>query len=109
MPKFKVRTTKSTLYEYVKKVRDGREVTLKAKLGRYTPTFLEKYEDAFVNHIKKLDNMLMPLTKQEFLQAAFKLAESFLIGSIRTVHRQGTTSTPNFYAQTSRHCVYEAF
>lgn len=86
---------KSTLYDYVKGIREGKELKFKPKLGRFTPTFPEELENALVNHIKKLDSMLMPLTKKEFLETVFKLAEAK--GLSHTFNNETKQAGKHFY------------
>lgn len=71
---------KSTLNDYVKGIREGKEIKFKPKLcNRFTPTFPEEFEENLSEPYKKSSmvcSLLMPLTKQEFLETVFKLAEA---------------------------------
>ena len=66
---------KSTLHDRIKALNSGQEINLVPKLGRFENTFSEDYLEELYNHVKDLDNRLMPLTKQEFLKLAFEFAE----------------------------------
>lgn len=66
---------RSTLQDRVKALKNGQEVIFKPKLGRFESTFNENFSLQLYNHVKDLDNRLMPLTRLEFLKLAFDLAE----------------------------------
>lgn len=68
---------KSTLFDYVKKLRGGGEIKLPLRRGRFVPTFTEEYEEALTKHVVDMSNRCMPLTRKEFLKLAFQLAEQF--------------------------------
>ncbi|KAJ8942136.1 hypothetical protein NQ318_021644 [Aromia moschata] len=70
---------KSSLFDKVNALRSGQEVTLDAKLGRFTQTFNSEHETALVDHVKDLSSRLMPLSRKEFLQLTFQLAEKLKI------------------------------
>ena len=59
---------KSTLQRKTSKINNGVEVTMRAELGRFKPTFESKYEDELVRHIKDMDMRLMPFTRKELEQ-----------------------------------------
>lgn len=52
---------KSTLQDRIKALSSGQEVKLLSKLGGYENTFSEDYLQQLYNHVKDLDNRLMPL------------------------------------------------
>ena len=66
---------RSTLQDRVKALKSGQEVVFKPKLGRFHSTFNEHFSLQLYNHVRDLDNRLMPLTRLEFLKLAFELAE----------------------------------
>lgn len=70
---------KSTLQDKLKALKRGDEVSMKPKLGRFTNTFSEQYEQVLVEHVKDLSNRCMPLMKKEFLKLAYDLAEEMKI------------------------------
>lgn len=70
---------RSTLQDRLKAISRGQEVNLQAKLGRFDNTFTEEQSQQLYNHIKDLDNRLMPLTRVEFLKLAFQFAEKLKI------------------------------
>ncbi|KAJ8935213.1 hypothetical protein NQ318_017129 [Aromia moschata] len=70
---------KSSLFDKVNALRSGQEVTLDTKLGRFTQTFNSEHETALVDHVKDLSSRLMPLSRKEFLQLTFQLAEKLKI------------------------------
>lgn len=66
---------KSTLFDYIKKLKQGGEIKLPLKKGRFDPTFTEEYEEALITHVVDMSNRCMPLTRKEFLKLSFDLAE----------------------------------
>lgn len=70
---------RSTIQDKVRKLKEGKEVVIKPDMGRFRTTFTENYENQLVNHIRDLDNRLMPLNRKEFLRLAFDLAEALKI------------------------------
>ncbi|XP_052752615.1 uncharacterized protein LOC128201064 [Galleria mellonella] len=70
---------RSTLQDRIKAVGSGQEAQFKPTLGRYEHTFSENQSLQLYNHVKDLDNRLMPLTKVEFLKLAFQFAERLKI------------------------------
>ncbi|CAK9811097.1 hypothetical protein ANTPLA_LOCUS6844 [Anthophora plagiata] len=62
----KYNVPRSTLHDKIKLLKSGKEIIFKPKLGRYEDTFDEKFPHELYNHIKKMDDRLMPLTKMEF-------------------------------------------
>ena len=70
---------KSSIHDRLKVLKSGREVTYYPKLGRFEVTFSEDVSKQLYEHIKQLDDRLMPLTRKEFLKLAFDLAESLKI------------------------------
>lgn len=66
---------KSTLFDKVKLLKDGKEAVLKPVMGRFKKTFSDEYEDLLESHIKDLVDRCMPLSKKEFLKLAYDLAE----------------------------------
>lgn len=59
----------------MKALKNDQETIFKPKLGRFESTFNENFSLQFYNHVKDLDNHLMPLTRLEFFKLAFDLAE----------------------------------
>lgn len=70
---------KSTLHDRTSALNRGEEVTLKAKVSRFTKTFPPEYEQILVDHVKGLSNKYLRLMKKEFLKLAFDLAETLKI------------------------------
>ena len=66
---------KSTVFDYIQKLKRGGEIKLPLKKGRFDPTFTEEYAEALVAHVVDMSNRCMPLTRKEFLKLAFDLAE----------------------------------
>lgn len=66
---------KSTLSDYIQKLKRGGEIKLPLKRGRFDPTFNEEYEETLVAHLVDMSNRCMPLTRKEFLKLAYDLAE----------------------------------
>ncbi|KAJ8886801.1 hypothetical protein PR048_013013 [Dryococelus australis] len=55
---------KSTLQDQVINIKNGGEVQIAPNLGRFERTFLDSYDEHLVAHIKRLDDMIMPLTRK---------------------------------------------
>lgn len=70
---------RSSLHDRIKALKNGREISVHPKLGRYEPTFSENYSKQLYDYVKELDTRLMPLTKNEFLKLTYDLAESLKI------------------------------
>lgn len=70
---------KSTLQDRVKHLKEGKCTQMAPSMGRFKNTFTDTIEDELVNHIKDLDNRMLPLTKSEFLKLVFDLAEHMKI------------------------------
>ncbi|KAJ4442469.1 hypothetical protein ANN_04055 [Periplaneta americana] len=70
---------KSTLIDRVSAVKRGKEITFTPALGRFKPTFNAEFEGVLLNHVKDLSDRLLPLTRKEFLNLAFQLAEALNI------------------------------
>lgn len=68
---------KSTLSDYVQKLKRGEEIKVTLKRGRFNPTFNEEYEESLAAHMADMSNRCMPLTRKEFLKLAFDRAEQF--------------------------------
>lgn len=66
---------KSTLFDKVKLLKEGKEAVFKPVMGRFKKTFSDEYEDLLESHIKDLADRCMPLSKKEFLKLAYDLAE----------------------------------
>ena len=86
---------KSTLQDRIAKLKNGGEIQIPPKLGRFERTFCDSYEEQLMAHIKELDGMLMPLTKKEFLKLAFDLAESLKLP--HRFNRDNKAAGKNFY------------
>ncbi|XP_067216924.1 uncharacterized protein [Linepithema humile] len=69
---------KSTLFDNIKVIKQGGEVSLYSKKG-FKKTFDEIYEMTLKEHVVNLSHRCMPLTKKEFQKLAFDLAESLKI------------------------------
>lgn len=76
---FHFEVPKSTLSDRIKLLKDGRAVDLRPQLGRFKPTFSDELESHLVDHLKDLDNRMMPLNKKEFLRFVFEMAEHLKI------------------------------
>lgn len=48
-------------------------------MGRFKRTFTPEHEEILIAHVKDLTDRLMPFNKTEFLDLAYKLAESLNI------------------------------
>lgn len=70
---------RSSLHDRVKVLKSGKEITFQPKLGRFESTFSGNLSKQLYEHVKELDNRLMPLSRKEFLKLAFDLAESLKI------------------------------
>lgn len=73
---------KSTLGDRIKLLSRGGEATTKLctdNKGTFKRTFDENTEELLYNHVRNLDNQLMPLSKKEFLKLAYQLAENMKI------------------------------
>lgn len=70
---------RSSLHDRLKVLKSGKEIAFHPKLGRFESTFSENFSMQLYEHVKELDNRLMPLTRKEFLKLAFDLAESLKI------------------------------
>lgn len=57
---------KSTLFDKVKLLRQGKEAELKPVMGRFKKTFSEEYEQLLECHVKDLANRCVPLSKKVF-------------------------------------------
>lgn len=66
---------KSSLQGRIKKIREGSEVQILPKLGRFERTFSVEYEEELANNIRNLDDGLMRVNRQEFFKLAFILTE----------------------------------
>lgn len=86
---------KSTLADKIKHLKTNGEIQLIPSLGRYHCTFPANYEQQLVNHMRDLDNRLMPLTRKEFLKLAFDLAERLKIP--HRFNREKKTAGKDFY------------
>lgn len=93
---------KSTIYDKIKALNRGEEVTMKPKLGRFTNTFSAEYEQVLVDHIKDLSNRCMPLMKKEFLKLAYDLAEVMKIPH-RFNKEKGSAGKHFYYDFMKRH------
>jgi len=65
---------RSTLFDKVKCVKSGQEITLQSKPDRFTNTFPPEYEEKLINHVKNLANRCLSLMKKKFLKLAYNLA-----------------------------------
>ena len=70
---------KSTLADRVKDLKGGKSVTMTATMGRFKKTLSDDIEIELVNHLKDLDNRLLPVTKPEFLSLVYQLVEHMKI------------------------------
>ncbi|KAJ4437385.1 hypothetical protein ANN_17529, partial [Periplaneta americana] len=70
---------KRALIDRVSAVKRGKEITFTPALGRFKPTFNAEFEGVLLNHVKDLSHRLLPLTRKEFLNLAFQLAEALKI------------------------------
>ncbi|CAG5036361.1 unnamed protein product [Parnassius apollo] len=70
---------RSSLHDRLKVLKSGKEVAFYPKLGRFETTFSENFSMQLYEHVKELDNRLMPLSRKEFLKLAFDLAENLKI------------------------------
>jgi transposase len=93
---------KSSLQDRISKIRKGSEVHVPPKLGRFERTFTVEYEEELANHIKSLDDRLMPLTRQEFLKLAFSLAEELKVPH-RFNKEKGVAGKDFYYDFMKRH------
>lgn len=66
--------SRSTLHERSKAIREGKEINAVPKLGRFTTIFPKEYEIQLLNYAIELDDLCMPLTKDEFKQLSYNLA-----------------------------------
>ncbi|KAK9680273.1 CENP-B N-terminal DNA-binding domain [Popillia japonica] len=73
------KVARSSLQDRCKAVKQGAQINLIPKLGRFQQTFTSVYEKQLSEHVIDLDNRLMPLTRKEFLRLAFDLAEKLKI------------------------------
>jgi hypothetical protein len=69
----------TSLQDRVEAIKQGHQINLKPKLGRFQQTFTPEFERQLCEHVIDLDNRLMPLTRSEFLRLAFDLAEKIKI------------------------------
>ncbi|KAJ4442190.1 hypothetical protein ANN_12056 [Periplaneta americana] len=70
---------KNTSIDRVSAVKRGKEITFTPALDRFKPTFNAEFEGILLNHVKDLSDRLLPLTREEFLNVAFQLAEALKI------------------------------
>ncbi|XP_071635524.1 uncharacterized protein [Temnothorax longispinosus] len=70
---------RTSLQDRVKAIKQGHQINLKPKLGRFQQTFTPEFARQLCEHVIDLDNRLMPLTRSEFLRFAFDLAEKIKI------------------------------
>lgn len=70
---------RSSLHDRLKCLKSGKETDFQPKLGRFVPTFSGNFSKQLYEHVKELDNRLMPLSRNEFLKLAFDLAEALKI------------------------------
>lgn len=73
---------KSTLGDRIKLMSRGGEATSRpctANKGTFQRTFDDETEVILYNHVKALDNQLMPLSRVEFLKLVYQLAEKLKI------------------------------
>ena len=61
------------MFNKIKCIKFGHEISLQSKLGRFTKTFLPEYKEQLINHIKDLASCL-PLMKKGFLKLVYDLA-----------------------------------
>lgn len=57
---------RTSLQDRIKGIKQGYQVSLKPKLGRFEQTFKPEFERQLCEHVINLDNRLMPLTRSEF-------------------------------------------
>lgn len=69
----------STLIDHISAVKRGKEITFTHALGRFKPTFNAEFEGVLLDHVKDISDRLLPLTRKEFLNLAFQLAEALKI------------------------------
>lgn len=93
---------RSSLHDRVKAVNSNKEVILQPKLGRFDCTFPEHHAMQLYNHVKELDNRLMPLTRVEFLKLAFDFAENLKIPH-RFNKEKGMAGKDFFYSFTKKY------
>lgn len=70
---------KSTLSDKIKILKGGLTVDMHPQLGRFKRTFSIELESHLIDHLKDLDNKMMPMNKDEFLRFAYELAEHLKI------------------------------
>lgn len=66
---------KSTLFDKIKLLKQGKEVEFRPVMGRFRKTFSDEYEHLLESHIKDFADRCMPLSKNEFLKHSYDLAE----------------------------------
>jgi len=93
---------KSSLHDRVRAVKNCKEVILQPKLGRFDCTFSDHHAMQLYNHVKELDNRLMPLTRVEFLKLAFDFAEKLKIPH-RFNKEKGIAGKDFFYSFTKKY------
>jgi len=93
---------KSSLHDRVRAVKNCKEVILQPKLGRFDCTFSDHHAMQLFNHVKELDNRLMPLTRVEFLKLAFDFAEKLKIPH-RFNKEKGIAGKDFFYSFTKKY------
>ncbi|KAJ4427599.1 hypothetical protein ANN_25247 [Periplaneta americana] len=86
---------KSTLIDRVSAVKRGKEITFTPALGRFKPMFNAEFEGVLLDHVKDLSDRLLPLTRKEFLNLAFQLAETLKIPD--QFNRDKKTAGKQFY------------
>ncbi|PNF34376.1 hypothetical protein B7P43_G14947, partial [Cryptotermes secundus] len=70
---------RSTLGDHLREIRLGNLVDLTPRMSIFKKTFDDEMENQLVSYMKELDSKFMPLSKKEFLQLAFALAEHLKI------------------------------
>lgn len=88
---------RSSLHDRMKALKSGTDIAFQPKLGRVESIFSENLSLKVYEHVKELDNRLMPLTRNEFLKLAFDLAEILKL-SHRFNKEKGMAGKDFFYS-----------
>lgn len=94
--------SRSSLHDRLKALKSGTEIAFQLKLDRFESTSSENLSLKLYEHVKELDNRLMPLTRNEFLKLAFDLAESLKL-SHRFNKEKGMAGKDFFYSFTKKY------
>ena len=86
---------RSTLGDRLRLIRAGASVDLTPQMGRFKKTFDDDMEKQLVLYMKDLDNKFMPLSRKEFLNLAFALAEHLKVS--HQFNKEKKTAGKQFY------------